>query len=314
MEGQKRVRDIVERSQIQALSRRSDVPGLIFLTGHAATLAMTGTLIWMSSGSVWLVPAMFVHGIVIVHLFAPFHETCHGTAFRTRWLNTMVSWFTGLALLLEPLHFKHEHAAHHSYTQHLGKDPQMIPMAERLRGYLLYATAIPYFIGALRQLVNHPLGRFTAEERANFPDGSLDKMRREALIMWGVYIGIATLSVVLQTWAAVLYWLLPRVIGEPIMRLIRMSEHVGRPRTPDLLRNTRTVLTLAPIRLLAWNNAYHAEHHAIPTVPFFSLPRLHSLLKPHIEDVRPGYFNTQLHLIRNGLAGAEATAPPAART
>jgi fatty acid desaturase len=93
-----------------------------------------------------------------------------------------------------------------------------------------------------------------------------------------------------------------------------MSEHVGRPRTPDLLRNTRTVLTLAPIRLLAWNNAYHAEHHAIPTVPFFSLPRLHSLLKPHIEDVRPGYFNTQLHLIRNGLVGAEATAPPAART
>ena len=302
MEGQQEARRIVGRQQIQNLSRRSDTPGLLFLAGHCATLAVTGALVWMALGTIWLGPLMFVHGVAIVHLFAPFHETCHGTAFRTRSLNSAVSWATGLVLMLEPLHFKYEHAAHHSYTQHPGKDPQMIPMAERLRGYLWYATAVPYFVGVLRQLLSHPLGRFTEEEHRIFPAAILRDVRCEACIMWAFYLGLAAVSVALQTWAIALFWLVPRVIGEPVMRLIRMSEHVGRPRVADLLRNTRTVVTWPSVRWLGWNNAFHAEHHALPTVPFFALPKLHVILKDHVEDVKPGYGATQLYLIRNAVA------------
>jgi len=102
-----------------------------------------------------------------------------------------------------------------------------------------------------------------------------------------------------RSWAAVEFWLLPRIIGEPVMRLIRMSEHVGRPHVPDLLRNTRTVLSVAPVRWLAWNMAYHAEHHAVPSVPFHALPALHRILGSQFEEVQPGYFATQLQLIRH---------------
>lgn len=306
MEGQQRVRQIVSRSEMQALSRRSDRPGLVFLAGHAATLLVTGALIAASRGSAWIVAAMFVHGVVIVHLFAPFHEATHGTAFRSRWLNEAVAWATGLALMLGPLYFRYEHAAHHSHTQHEGRDPQMIPMAERLGGYLYYATAIPYFIGVFRALLRHATGRFTPLELAVLPAGARPAVRREALLMWAAYAAIALASLALQSWAALLFWLLPRIIGEPVMRLIRMAEHVGRPRVPDLLRNTRSVETLAPIRWLAWNNAYHAEHHAVPTVPFSALPRLHARLGPHLEEVAPGYLAAQLRLIRNGLAAGRA--------
>jgi fatty acid desaturase len=90
------------------------------------------------------------------------------------------------------------------------------------------------------------------------------------------------------------------------MRLIRMSEHVGRPRVPDLLRNTRTVMSIAPVRWLAWNMAYHAEHHAVPGVPFHALPSLHRVLGPHLEDVQPGYIATQQQLIRNALRPSPA--------
>jgi fatty acid desaturase len=304
MEGQEGVRRIVSRAQIQALSQRRDGPGLVFLAGHLATLAVTGCLVWAASSSLWILPAMFVHGVVIVHLFSPFHESSHGTAFRTRWINDVVCWFTGLALMLEPLHFRYEHAEHHSHTQHPGLDPQMIPIAERLSGYLYYATAIPYFRGILRSLIHHLAGRFSADERRMFPPEARAKMQREAWIMCAVYVALAAGSLVLHSWAVVIYWLAPRVIGEPVMRLIRMSEHVGRPRVPDLLRNTRSVETWAPIRWLAWNNACHAEHHGIPTVPFFALPQLHAILKPHLEDVQPGYISAQRALIRNALGAA----------
>ncbi len=45
--------------------------------------------------------------------------------------------------------------------------------------------------------------------------------------------------------------------------------------------------------------AFHAEHHAVPGVPFHALPALHHILRPHLEDVQPGYIATQQQLIRN---------------
>jgi fatty acid desaturase len=108
---------------------------------------------------------MFLHGVVIVHLFAPFHETSHGSAFATRWVNGAVEWACGLALGLPPTHFRLEHAEHHAHTQQQGRDPEMIATAETLGGYLLYASAWPYFRSLFSVLLRLPFGRFNAEER-----------------------------------------------------------------------------------------------------------------------------------------------------
>ena len=75
------------------------------------------------------------------------------------------------------------------------------------------------------------------------------------------------------------------------MRVIRMSEHVGCARVPSMLENTRTVLTNAPLRLLAWNMAYHTAHHAVPQTPFFRLPALDAVLRDHVAETRGGYVD-----------------------
>lgn len=54
-----------------------------------------------------------------------------------------------------------------------------------------------------------------------------------------------------------------------------MAEQTGCASTRDCLENTRTTLTLALVRLVAWNMPYHAEHHSYPAVPFHALPGLH---------------------------------------
>lgn len=298
MQPQRTIRQLVGPSQVAALSRPSDKPGLAFLGGHVAALLVTGLAIWIARGSPWILPALLLHGIVIVHLFGPFHETAHRTAFRSRWLNKLVLWFTSLALMLTPLYFRIEHASHHAHTQDPDRDPQMIPMADRLGGYLLYATAIPYFRSVFSALLRRPFGRFKASELKVVPPARRRDVQRETWYMWAFYLGLFLVSVGARSWAAVEFWLLPQIIGEPVMRLIRMSEHVGRPHVPDLLRNTRTVLSVAPVRWLAWNMAYHAEHHAVPSVPFHALPALHKFLGSQFEEVQPGYFATQLRLIR----------------
>ena len=64
-----------------------------------------GILVATAQGTLWLAPALWAHGVVLVFLFAPLHETIHLTAFRSRRLNDTVAWLAGAVLIwvaLEP--------------------------------------------------------------------------------------------------------------------------------------------------------------------------------------------------------------------
>ena len=158
---------------------------------------------------------------------------------------------------------------------------------------------MPYFHNALSVLVRHPFGRLSASERRDVPEALHGAVRRESWIFWSVYGLVAALSVHFESWLAVWLWLLPRIAGEPFMRIIRMSEHVGCARVPSMLANTRTVFTTAPLRLLAWNMAYHTAHHAMPQTPFFRLADLDSVLREHVVETCNGYVDfVGTHLTR----------------
>jgi fatty acid desaturase len=79
-------------------------------------LAATGSLLAVTRGGLLILPALILHGIVLVFLFAPLHESLHRTAFRSRWLNNGVAWFAGLVLLLPPDWFR---AFHRDWQQRL---------------------------------------------------------------------------------------------------------------------------------------------------------------------------------------------------
>ena len=292
IQASREVRNIVGKENIGVLTRRKNGPGLLFAGGHVTLLLATGYLLWSSLGTWWVIPATFLHGTVISHLFAPFHEAMHRTPFASRPLNTALSWVTGLILMLPPTAFQYEHADHHTYTQNIDRDPQMIPIAERLGGYLLYGSSIPYFQSIFTNLFTHPFRRVSALTARSVPDIARRRLQIEALAFWGVYAVLAIGSIALETWAVAVFWLIPRMVGEPAQRIIRMCEHVGCARTEDMMVNTRTVLTLAPIRWLAWNMALHTSHHAIPQVPFHALPQLHRLIAPKITELRHGYIDT----------------------
>lgn len=285
------VRRIVGAERLSGFVERRDVPGIAFAAAHAALLAATGWVLWRALGTAWAVPATVLHGIVIVHLFAPFHESVHYTAFRSRGLNTAMSWIAGLVLILPPTVFSYQHTAHHRFTQDVERDPQMIPMGESRRGFWYYASAVPYFQGILSGLIRQPFGRLNPSERRDVPEAMHGAVRREAIAFWCIYLSLAAISVLLETWLVVLFWLLPRVAGEPLMRVIRMSEHVGCARVPSMLENTRTVFTIAPLRWLAWNMAYHTAHHALPQTPFFRLRTLDAVLRDHVVETRQGYVD-----------------------
>jgi fatty acid desaturase len=281
---------LVPRRRLRQLMKRTDLPALLSLGRHFAFLALTGWLVWATMETFWLVPAMTLHGVGIVHLFSAQHEFAHRTAFRTRWLNDVLGWCFGVLIMLPQVYFRWEHTDHHTYTQDKTRDPQLIPQPRSLWGYFLYLSTIPYWLGFLRPFARHFFGIIRPEEKRFIPTTERWKVIWEARAMVVLYLAAAAFSVALHTRALLFYWLIPRLLAEPFMRYIRMTEHVGRPvNNPDFLQNSRTCLVSAPLRWLAWNMPFHAEHHLSPGVPFHALPTLHDELRRVQRDNYRGY-------------------------
>ena len=82
---------------------------------------------------------------------------------------------------------------------------------------------------------------------------------------------------------------MPLILGFPVLRLYLLAEHGRCPEVEDMFLNTRTTVTSRFVRFLAWNMPYHAEHHAMPSVPFHKLPTLHNMTAAHLGRVSDGY-------------------------
>lgn len=288
----------LDREELRVLMQRSDWPAIRHLAIWVLVVAATGTLVALSWES-WLIwPAMFLHGIVLVHHFSLEHECVHATVFRTRWLNKLAGTVCGLIIILPFKHFRYEHCDHHTYTQIEGDDPELVPMPETIWGYLYYLSAIPYWRTKFRELAIHSAGRFTDSELRFIPSVERSAVIFEARAMVAFYVVIVGLMAATGWWAPLWFWFLPLLLGEPVMRFIRMTEHVGRPTVAQMHENTRTNLVSVPWRFLCWNMNYHAEHHYASSVPFHALPSLHSKLKDHVYVERGGYLGAHRDILR----------------
>lgn len=298
------VKSLVDRSRLRELMRRTDGHAWRELAFHLGLIAATGTLVYAALGTEWLLPAMVLLGVGIVHLFSAQHEFAHRTAFRTRRLNDVLGWSFGVVILLPHVYFRWEHTAHHSFTQDAKRDPQLIPQPTSLAGYFLYLSTLPYWWGFLRPFCRHLIGRTTSDENLFLPSTERWKVICEARAMLAIYLTLALVSYVLHTAALLYFWLLPRLLAEPYMRFVRMTEHVGRPiNDTNLLQNTRTMHVAAPLRWLAWNMPFHAEHHLAPSVPFHALPALHGEISAVHPSIVKGYWGAHKDIIRRSLQG-----------
>jgi fatty acid desaturase len=287
----------LDRVTVRSLSQRSDARGALQLGVHAALLAATGLAVAASRGHAWLAPALILHGVVLSFLFCPLHETIHRTAFASRRLNDVVAWVCGALLMLPPEYFRGFHFAHHRFTQQPGRDPELALTAPATTAAWLWrVSGLPYWRDRLTVTLRHALtGRAT---EPFIPAGKSATVVREARVLWLCYLGVAAASIYLQRADALLYWVLPLLLGQPFLRLFLLAEHTGCPCVDDMFANTRTTRTNWAVLILAWRMPYHAEHHCCPSVPFHALPRLHALVGGRVEVTARGYLRMHLGLLR----------------
>jgi len=288
---------VLSRPELKQLMRRTDKPAFIRLLVWFCVLGATGSIVWFSLGHWYLIPAMLLHGIVLVHHFSLQHECCHYTAFKTRWVNDIVGNYCGLVIMLPNRFFRYEHCDHHTFTQVVGKDTEMIEMPKTLSEYFLYLSSYPYWKSKFSELWRHCMGRLSTADKRFVPREERKTVILEARLMAAFYSLIIITSLLFQFSGVIWFWFLPVILGEPVMRAIRMTEHVGRPTNADMKINTRSNKVALPWRFLCWNMNYHAEHHYASSVPFHALPALSSKLDGYLHTEKRGYIGAHLDIL-----------------
>ena len=227
--------------------------------------------------------ALAVIGTRQLGLSVLMHEAAHRTLFRNRTVNDLVgNWVCAYPVWSDLHPYRRYHLQHHAKNW-TSEDPD-----------LNLAMPFPVTWASMRRKIWRDLTGQTAWKRVKYTlqrdlGGGMNVQQFGSNAGWRNLRGVAVTNLVLLGLltacghpALYLLW-----IGawfttyHLVMRLRSIAEHAMIPDPNDPLRNTRTTLARWWERLFIAPNYvnYHLEHHLVMTVPHYSLPRMHGILR-----------------------------------
>ncbi|MFM7311727.1 MAG: fatty acid desaturase, partial [Cyanobium sp.] len=254
-----RTADLLSVGDLERLNQRSNRPGVSLLLLHLAVLS-AGGLLWglpladISPAGVTIpwplrVVGLLLLGVGLAFGFCPMHECGHRTAFADRNLNDAVAWWAGVLSFYNADFYRRYHQWHHRYTHLVGRDPELEDAPPTTAwAYVLELSGLTWWIGKVRSHWQGLSGDFRGRPYipADAAAGVTASIRRQLAVYGALLLASLPFGNGLLFWM----WLLPLAIGQPLLRFVLLAEHGGCPFVADGLRNTRTTLTLAPLRWL----------------------------------------------------------------
>jgi fatty acid desaturase len=293
----------VPRKRMKELMQREDGPAIrdtaIWL-GGIVLLGALGAWLWISV-SPWLAaPVFLLYGL----LYASggdsrWHETGHGTAFKTRWMDTAVYEIASFMMMREPTVWRWNHTRHHTDTIIVGRDPEIAAMRPaRLARILLNFVGLVDVPTSFKLMFMHAVGRLTPDEAEVVPDQEQPRVYRKARIWLAIYAAVVVVAVLTGSIVPILLVGGPRIYATFMHLIYGLTQHAGMGENVlDHRLNTRTIKMCWFNRFLYWNMNYHVEHHMFPMVPFHRLPELHEQIKGDLAPVYPSIWAAYKELV-----------------
>jgi fatty acid desaturase len=290
--------DLLSAGRLQVLSERRDGPGLLRATLHFGLLAASLVLALAAEELVVLVPGVVASSVLWALLFGPLHESMHRTAFRTRLWNELLFVVCCALHLFAPSSYRPFHWEHHRATHHPTRDPEISPAPHLLGDFprnplvhVLLVTGVHLVVLKLALLVGQATGMrvLYAKLLPYIPERRRRRVTWEARAILGGWT--ALLVAASELWPPLVGLAGIQVLSHVVLSPLLMAEHHGLPDDGDVLKRTRSISTLRPLRYFFWNMPYHAEHHGWPSVPFHALPVLHDEVKRDLPHAGEGYLS-----------------------
>ncbi len=263
-----------------------------------------GGLAFISLGTWWAIPAFAAFGTLWgSSADSRWHESGHGTVFRTSRANDVMYSVAAFMMLREPTLWRWQHVRHHSNTSIVGLDPEVT---------IKRPTSFTYIVLGYFNLVNgpkmlwkilvHAAGHCETYTRIIVPTDSFRRVVWEARIFVVLLAGALGAAVALGTIGPLLFVGLPSFYGAWFMWFCAVTQHAGlREDVLDHRMSTRTVYMNPVFRFLYLNMNYHVEHHMFPSVPYYNLPALHEEIKAYLPPPKTSVlaaYRELLHAVR----------------
>ena len=272
----------IPKAELRQLLVRRNGPALRDTLLWFALLAASGCAGFLLWGTWWAILPFLIYGVMYGSVSdSRWHESSHGTAFRTDWLNNALYELASFMVMRESTVWRWSHTRHHSDTIIVGRDPEIaVPRPPDIKAMLLVFfnlnTAPKYF----RKVLLHACGRMTGEEQSYVPASEHHKVFFKARIYLLIYAAVIAAAIYQRSLLPLMFIGLPNFYGAWLMPVYGDTQHAGLAENVlDHRLNCRTVYMNPINRYLYWNMNYHVEHHMFPLVPYHALPKLHELVK-----------------------------------
>ncbi len=281
--------------------------GLALVLGSAGMLSSA----W-ADGAIG--PRMFVAGSVpLIVLVAVFqhrlsglaHEASHGTLFRNRLANELVSdLFLMFPIVAMTQKYRQAHLGHHQFVNDPQRDPDLLrlnhpephlfPVSKRgFWGRYVFRALWP------PSILKYLFGRARAANVGGQLEVRSVYRSRVARCLRGTYwLTVLTTVNAFHLWPMFfLFWVLPLLTVYPfLMQLREIAHHSNAPDDGDLT-NSRVfdVHPLLAAAVFPYGQAFHLTHHLFAMIPHHRVARAHAILMrwPEYRDsvtVCQGYF------------------------
>lgn len=283
----------VPRKTMRKLLERKDGPAIrdtLIWFGLIGVFAAATIGLW---GSWWaLIPYLCYAVLFASTSDSRWHESSHGTAFKTDWMNNALYEISSFMVMREATRWRWSHTRHHSDTIIVGRDPEIVvPRPPDIKAFFLTFTGIvayPYFF---KHIIIHSLGKITEDEKTYIPESEFPALILRARIYLGIYLGVIAIALSMGSLLPLLLIGLPQIFGFWLMPIYGDTQHAGLAENVlDHRLNCRTVYMNRINRFLYWNMNYHIEHHMFPLVPYHALPALHEAVKDDMPKPYPNLY------------------------
>ena len=290
----------VPSHKMRELLERSDGPAIRDTLLWFALILGSGIGGFMLWGTWWTVFPFAVYSILYASTSGSrWHESGHGTAFKTDWMNNALYEIASFMGVKNGTRWRWSHARHHSDTIVVGRDPEIaVTRPPKLFSVFLTFVGISTALIFFREMLRNCTGRLSVEEKAFIPKSEYGKVVLRARIYFVIHTSVIGLSIYLGNILPMMYFVLPGFYGMWLDMFYSDTQHAGLAQNVlDHRLNCRTIYTNAINRYLYWNMNYHLEHHMFPMVPYHNLARLHALIKADSPKPYNGFWEAWREII-----------------
>ena len=281
------------REAMRKLLERRDGPAIRDTMLWFALILGSGFATYVLWGTGWVILPYIIYSVLYASTSdSRWHETGHGTAFKTDWMNNALYEIASFMVMRESTVWRWSHNRHHSDTIIVGRDPEIaVPRPPDLKAVILSFFNLGVYPKYFKHILLHSAGRMTAAEKTFIPEVEYPAVYHRARVYVATYASVIGLAIFSRSVLPLMFVGFTNLFGTWLLVVYGLTQHAGLAENVlDHRLNCRTVYMNPIHRYLYWNMNYHIEHHMFPLVPYHALRMLHDAVKNDCPTPYPSLF------------------------